>query len=152
MYYSYRQDWSSVLELLSQSLHGEEMVCSMSSQLYHIPETEDLEGNRQMHEHLYDASYHRVTALGSAKRLQGSESHESIIKTLVSCVDSALDADQEVTKWLYVMRDNAPADFKEFIQTIISWQQYTENTLKMAQEQLRQMGYEPENQDANSGY
>jgi hypothetical protein len=50
-YYPYRQDWSSVIELLNQSLYAEKMVCSMSTQLFHIPTTQNLEGNPEMHEH-----------------------------------------------------------------------------------------------------
>lgn len=139
--YSYRHDWSSVLELLNQSLYGEQMVCSMSTQLFHIPATENLEGNPEMHEHLVPASYHRVTALGAARRLQNSEFHDSIITTLTSCVKSGLKEDQQVTKWLHVMRENAPKEFKPFIQSIIGWQQQTEESLSSAQQLLRQMGY-----------
>lgn len=49
--YSYPQDWSSVLELLNRSLYAEQIVCSMSTQLFHIPATGNLEGNPEMHEH-----------------------------------------------------------------------------------------------------
>jgi transposase-like protein len=38
--------------------------------------------------------------------------------TLTSCVKNGLRQDQEVTKWLHVMRDNAPNEFKPFIQNI----------------------------------
>lgn len=140
-YYSFRQDWTAVLQLLNQSLYGEEMVCSMSTQLYHIPATANLKGNGEMHNHLVPASYHRVTAAGSARRLQNGESHESIIKTLVSCVDNGLKQDQEVKKWLPVMRDNAPEEYKPFIQTIIDWQEQTEQSLSSAKRLLNQMGY-----------
>ncbi|MDG5789725.1 hypothetical protein QA612_19900 [Evansella sp. AB-P1] len=148
MYYFHpypQEDWSSVLQLLTQSMQGEEMVCSMSSQLYHIPATENLEGLDQMHEQLYESSYHRVTALGSAKRLQSGESHETIVKTMVSCVDNALLADHEVTRWLPVMKGNAPVEFKEFIQSLISWQEQTVQSLTKAQQQLRQMGFTSNN-------
>jgi hypothetical protein len=69
-YYWYRvNQWRQVLSLLQQSLYAEEIVCSMSTQLFHIPKTKDLKGNREMHNHLVPASYHRVTAVGSAHRL-----------------------------------------------------------------------------------
>lgn len=138
--YSYQQDWASVQELLNRSLYAEQMVCSMSTQLFHIPATENLEGNPEMHEHLVPASYHRVTALGAAQRLQNGEYHESLIKTLTSCVRNALREDQEVTKWLNVMRENAPNEFEPFIQNIIDWQQQTVQSLSSAQLRLRQMG------------
>jgi hypothetical protein len=150
--YSYRQDWSSVLELLNRSLYGEQMVCSMSTQLFHIPATENLKGNPEMHEHLVPASYHRVTAVGSAHRLQNGEYHDSIIKTLSSCVRSGLREDQEVMKWLHVMRENAPNEFKPFIQNIISWQQKTEQSLSSAHQLLRQMGFDMQDQNQNGQY
>jgi hypothetical protein len=151
-YYPYRQDWSSVLELLQQSLNGEQMVCSMSTQLFHITATQELQGNSQMHDHLVPASYHRVTAVGSAQRLQDGEYHDSIIKTLISCVKKGLKEDQEITKWLHVMRDNAPSEFKPFIENIISWQQQTEQSLAFTEQLLRQMGFELEEQNQYGQY
>jgi hypothetical protein len=151
-YFPYRQNWSSVLELLNQSLYGEQMVCSMSTQLFHIPATQNLEGNSEMHEHLVPASYHRVTAVGAARRLQNGESHDSIIKTLISCVQNGLRQDQEVMKWLLIMRDNAPNEFKPFIQHIIRWQQQTEQSLSSAQQLLRQMGFEVQEQSGEYSY
>jgi hypothetical protein len=151
-YHSYRQDWSTVIELLNQSLNAEKMVCSMSTQLFHITTTQNLRGNPEMHEHLVPASYHRVTAVGSAQRLQNGEYHDSIINTLISCVNSALREDQEVMKWLHIMRDNAPNDFKPFIQNIVSWQQQTEQSITSAQQLLRQMGFEIQNQNQYRQY
>jgi hypothetical protein len=141
-----RQDWTSVLQLLNQSLYGEEMVCSMSTQLFYIPETANLKGNGRMHNHLVPASYHRVTAAGSARRLQNGEVHQSIINTLVTCVDNGLREDQEIMKWLPVMRDDAPNQFKPFIENIILWQQQTEQSLSSAKQLLRRMGYEMQDQ------
>jgi hypothetical protein len=139
--YIYRQDWTAVLQLLNQSLYAEEMVCSMSTQLFVIPATADLKGNAEMHNHLVPASYHRVTAVGSAIRLQNGESHETIIQILVSCVNNGLKKDQEVMKWLPIMRDDAPDEYKPFVETIIRWQQQAERTLTSAKQLLTQMGY-----------
>jgi hypothetical protein len=139
--YIYRQDWTAVLQLLNQSLYAEEMVCSMSTQLFVIPATADLKGNAEMHNHLVPASYHRVTAVGSAIRLQNGESHDTIIQILVSCVNNGLKEDQEVMKWLPIMRDDAPDEYKPFVETIIRWQQQAERTLTSAKQLLTQMGY-----------
>ncbi|WP_227935423.1 hypothetical protein [Alkalihalobacillus deserti] len=146
-HYGLRQNWDQILELLNQSLFAEQMVCSTSSQLFHIEATKDLEGNSEMHNHLVPASYHRVTALGSAHRLQNGESHVSVIDTLISCVNNALKEDQEVTKWLQVMLENAPNEFKPFIQNISSWQQQKEQSLFSVQQLLNQMGFESNNQN-----
>jgi hypothetical protein len=144
--YIFRQDWTAVLQLLNQSLYAEEMVCSMSTQLFVIPATANLKGNAEMHNHLVPASYHRVTAVGSAIRLQNGESHETIIQILVSCVNNGLKKDQEVMKWLPIMRDDAPDEYKPFVETIIRWQQQAERTLTSAKQLLTQMGYESQNQ------
>ncbi|MUK88856.1 hypothetical protein GMD78_10675 [Ornithinibacillus sp. L9] len=143
-YYPYRQDWSSVVQYLNYSLNGEQMVCSMTSQLFHIPETENLEGNAEMHNHLVPASYHRVTALGCANRLQSGEDHESIIKTLIACVQNGLKEDEEITKWLTVMKENAPNNYKGFMDSVIGWQQQTEQSLAIVQQLLGQMGLDME--------
>jgi hypothetical protein len=150
--YAYRQDWSSLVTLLNRSLYSEQMVCSMSTQLFHIPATENLKGNPEMHDHLVPASYHRVTAAGAAQRLQNGEYHDSLIKTLTSCVKNGLQEDNGVSKWLQVMRDNAPSEFKPFIQSIIGWQQQAEQSLSSAQQLLRQMGINMQNQDQNGQY
>jgi hypothetical protein len=144
--YIYRQDWTAVLQLLNQSLYAEEMVCSMSTQLFVIPATANLKGNAEMHNHLIPASYHRVTAVGSAMRLQNGETHETIIQTLVSCVNNGLKKDQEVMKWLPVMRDDAPDEYRPFVETIIRWQQQAEQSLSSAKQLLTQMGYESQSQ------
>jgi hypothetical protein len=144
--YIYRQDWTAVLQLLNQSLYAEEMVCSMSTQLFVIPATANLKGNAEMHNHLIPASYHRVTAVGSAMRLQNGETHETIIQTLVSCVNNGLKKDQEVMKWLPVMRDDAPDEYRPFVETIIRWQQQAEQSLSAAKQLLTQMGYESQSQ------
>lgn len=146
-YNSYRQEWDSVLELLNRSLYGEEMVCSMSTQLYHIPATKNLKGNLEMHEHLVPASYHRLTAAGCVQRLQNGEYHISIMNTLIACVRNALKEDQEVMKWLHVMKENAPNSFQSFTQNIIIWQQQTEQNLASAQQLLRQMRFEMQDQN-----
>ncbi|WP_096188027.1 hypothetical protein [Evansella halocellulosilytica] len=144
-YYPYRQDWSPVVEYLDFSLNGEEMVCSMTTQLFYIPATENLEGNPEMHEHLVPASYHRVTALGCAKRLQNGEYHDSIIQAMIGCINNALMQDEEVTKWLGVMRENAPSEFIPFMDSVINWQQQTEQSLAYAKQLLTGMGYDTEN-------
>jgi hypothetical protein len=77
----------------------------MSTQLFHIPATKNLKGNPEMHDHLVPASYHRVTAVGAAQRLQQGEYHDSLVKTLTSCVKNGLQEDQDVLKWLMVMRE-----------------------------------------------
>lgn len=148
-YYPYRQDWSSVMEYLNYSLNGEQMVCSMTTQLFHISVTKNLKGNAEMHNHLIPASYHRVTALGCAKRLQSGENHESIIKAMVACVNNGLKQDKEVMKWLRVMRENAPNEYKEFLDSVISWQQRTEQSLAYAQQLLKGMGFDSDTETEN---
>ncbi len=75
-----------------------------------------------MHQHLVPASYHRVTAVGSALRLQNGEFEHSILLALKSCVSNALKEDEEVKKWLDVMYEEAPANYKTFMQQIIYMQ------------------------------
>ncbi|HWO75115.1 MAG TPA: hypothetical protein VNM69_04245 [Bacillus sp. (in: firmicutes)] len=140
-YYYYRQNnWEPILTLLQQSLYAEEMVCSMSSELYHIPQTENLEGNNEMHNHLVPASYHRVTTVGCAIRLVNGERRESIIDTLAACILNAQRQDRGVRQWLQVMEENASSEFKGFIQMISRWQNQAESTLQQAKESVQAMG------------
>ncbi|MGE7764874.1 hypothetical protein [Peribacillus sp. NPDC096540] len=55
-YYYRFNNWEPILYMLHQSLYAEEMVCAMSSELFHIPATKDLKGNLEMHSHLVPAS------------------------------------------------------------------------------------------------
>lgn len=119
---------------LMKSQYAEQMVCSMSTQLFHIPETEDLKGNRQMHEHLIHASYHRTTAIGSADRLLRSRWNESIVATLASCIANGLSRDKKVHHWLLVMKNAADAKTKPFIEHILQWQNKAEYELKKARQ------------------
>jgi hypothetical protein len=126
--------WNPVATGIYRSLYGEQMVCSMSTQLFHIPETKDLEGNTEMHTHLVPASYHRVTAAGSAQRLLNGESAPSIVETLAACIQNAEQRDRNVRAGLQVMRDTAPASYKSFIENIIRWQDYTQLHLQNAKQ------------------
>jgi hypothetical protein len=117
---------------MHRSLYGEQMVCSMSTQLFHIPETKNLDGNAEMHTHLVPASYHRVTATGSAQRLLNGETAPSILETMAYCIQNAEQKDRHVRAGLHTMREAAPAAYKPFIETIIRWQDYAELHLQSA--------------------
>ncbi|MBG9794143.1 hypothetical protein ABD76_17190 [Paenibacillus dendritiformis] len=130
--------WQSAVTELYNSLYGEQMVCSISTQLFHIPETQDLEGNSEMHASLVPASYHRVTATGSAQRLLNGESAPSLVETLVACIQNAERLDREVRSGLLVMRDAAPAAYKPVIENIIRWQEHAELHLQNAKQLTNQ--------------
>lgn len=140
-YYPIRiNKWDHVLYLLQQSLYAEEMVCAMSSELFHIPATKNLKGNREMHNHLVPASYHRVTAVGSAQRLKNGEKQNSIIETMSACIVNAESQDKKVREWLTIMEKNASSEYKPFIKVIIKWQEQAESTLNQAKSSLQSMG------------
>lgn len=132
------QMWQTVLVELNRSLYSEGMVCSMSTQLFYIPETAELKGNSEMHTALVPASYHRVTASGSAQRLYNGETESSILQTLINCIENAEKRDMEVRNGLTIMESNAPASYKPFIQTIIMWQDDAEMHLSMAKQLIIQ--------------
>jgi hypothetical protein len=145
--------WKSVLNPLQGSLHANQMVCAMSSQLFHMEETKDLKGNKEMHEHLVYSSYHRVTAIGSALRLQAGEAHASIVETLTACIQNAEQADSKVNEYLKVMLHAAPQGYKWFIQNIIGWQNASYPYLQRARTELNKAGVLPEGQHSSySGY
>lgn len=136
----YRQDgWMNILSLLQQSLYAEGMVCSMSTQMLYTPETENLEGNDKMHNHLVPASYHRVTAWGTSYRLISSDGNPYMITTAVSCIKNAQRQDQGVREGLEIMQKNADEKWKPFVDQIIRWQDNAEATLAQAQETLQAM-------------
>lgn len=153
-YYYYRiRTWDQALALLQQSLSAEEMVCSLSSELFHIPQTKNLQGNNEMHSHLVPASYHRVTTVGCARRLVNGEQQQSIIATLTACIINAQKQDQGVRRWLNVMQQNASPEFKNVIATIIRWQDQAESSLAQAKEMVRSMGHSfPTENEAGEGY
>jgi hypothetical protein len=140
-YYQFRvNNWQSILDPLLQSLYAEEMVCSMSSELYHIPQTQNLKGNNEMHNNLVPASYHRISAVGSARRLLNGEQQQSLIDTLVACILNAEARDKKVREGLNVMEENVVPEYKQFINLIIQWQSQTEASLKQATDSLSSMG------------
>lgn len=131
--------WQSVSRELYRSLYDEQMVCSMSTQLFHIPETKDLKGNAEMHTYLIPASYHRVTATGSAQRLLNGETALSIIETLTECIQNAEQKDCNVCAGLLIMREAAPAAYKPFVENIIRWQDFAELHLQNAKRYAMQI-------------
>jgi hypothetical protein len=139
-YYYRVNKWEPILNLLQQSLFAEEMVCAMSSELFHIPQTKNLKGNSEMHSHLVPASYHRVTSVGSSRRLVNGEQQQSIILTMVTCIVNAENQDKKVREGLMIREENASPEFKSFIRVIIQWQTQAESYLKQAKDSLRTMG------------
>ncbi|RYL97864.1 hypothetical protein EWH99_13275 [Sporolactobacillus sp. THM7-7] len=150
--YDYRETWQSVLNAVRRSLFAEEMVCSISTELYHIPQTRDLKGNNEMHRHLVPASYHRVTAAGSALRLATGEQRQSIIDTLTGCINNAEREDRSVKEWLPVMEEDADRAFKPVIRLVMRWQNQAELYLSQAKSSLAEMGIAfPANTGEESG-
>ncbi|MFD1040123.1 hypothetical protein ACFQ3N_17255 [Virgibacillus byunsanensis] len=139
-YYYRVNNWENVLHALHQSLFAEEMVCAMSSELFHIPETQGLEGNAEMHNHLVPASYHRVTAVGSAQRLMNGEQQQSIIETMSACIMNAEAQDKQVRQGLNTMERNASPSYKPVIAVIIMWQEQAEYYLNQAREASQLLG------------
>jgi hypothetical protein len=140
-HYLYRVNpWTQILMLLQRSLYAEEMVCAMSSQLFHIPKTKDLKGNSEMHNHLVPASYHRITAVGSAQRLTNGEQQPSIVETMTACIIHAENQDKKVRDGLKIMEENATPDFRPFIKLIIQWQNQAESYLSQTKTALKSMG------------
>lgn len=139
-YYDRVDNWPHVLNLLRNSLFAEEMVCSMSSELFHIPETANLTGNREMHGHLVPASYHRITAVGSAQRLVNGENRPTIIQTMTECILNAEIQDRGVSEGLNVMLVNVSTQYQTFINVIIRWQRQAESYLNQAKTALQSMG------------
>ncbi|WP_419156611.1 hypothetical protein [Rossellomorea sp. BNER] len=133
-------NWQPILNFLQQSLYAEEMVCARSSELFHIPQTQDLKGNNEMHNHLIPASYHRVTSVGSARRLVNGEQRQSIIATMTTCIVNAEKQDKGVREGLKVMEENASPEYKPVIKLIIQWQKQAEAYLKQAKDSLQAMG------------
>lgn len=131
--------WQPVVNELNRSLYGEKMVCSGSTQLFRIPETQNLQGNTEMHSQLVPASYHRVTAAGSAQRLLNGEDAPTIVEILIACIQNSELRDRLVHAGLFVMRDDAPASFKQFIENIIQWQEYAELHLQNAKKITMQL-------------
>ncbi|WP_349407487.1 hypothetical protein [Pseudalkalibacillus sp. SCS-8] len=126
--------WEPAATAINRSLYGELMVCSMSTQLFYIPETANLKGNEQMHTHLVPASYHRVTASGAALRLMNGNTSESLLQTYIGCIKNAEKQDKEVRSNLMIMLDDSPNSYKTFIETIIRWQDYAEFHLEDAKQ------------------
>jgi hypothetical protein len=133
------QRWHPVATEIYRSLYSEQMVCSMSTQLFHIPETRDLKGNAEMHRDLVPASYHRVTAAGSAQRLLNGEYAPSILKTLIACIQNAEQRDRRVRAGLNVMRNASPTSYQPFIENIFRWQDSAERHLQNAKQYTLQI-------------
>lgn len=128
------EKWQPVLNELYRSLYGEQMVCSTSTQLFHIPEMKDLKGNAEMHTSLVPASYHRVTATGSAQRLLNGETAPSLLETLNACIQNAEQQDRNVNAGLLVMRNASPPSYKPFLENIILWEEFAETHLQNAKQ------------------
>ncbi|KIL43791.1 hypothetical protein [Jeotgalibacillus soli] len=92
-----------------------------------------------MHAALVPASYHRVTANGSAIRLLHGENAPSIIEALVYCIQKADGKDKDVTAGLQLMRDEATASYKPFMENILRWQEHAVMNLQNAKQRIPQM-------------
>ncbi|WP_286166081.1 hypothetical protein [Peribacillus frigoritolerans] len=140
-YYFYRvNNWGHILNLLRQSLYAEEMVCAMSSELFHIPKTKDLKGNLEMHNHLVPAYYHlRYSSrfIPETSKWRATAIH---CRNTGGLYKNAENQDKYVREGLRTMEENASTEFKPFIKIIIKWQEQAESYLNQAKESLGTMG------------
>ena len=121
-----------MVEALSNSLFAEEIVCSMASQLHYIPEMANVNGLKETHDALVPASYHRVTAVGTGNRILQGDQHPSLWNVIEYCIREGQKMDAAVRVGLNKMLAAAPDTYRGFVNQIIEWQKYKEQTFQMA--------------------
>ena len=121
-----------MVEALSNSLFAEEIVCSMASQLHYIPEMANVNGLKETHDALVPASYHRVTAVGTGNRILQGDQHSSLWNVIEYCIREGQEMDTAVRVGLNKMLAAAPDAYRGFVNQIIEWQKYKEQTFQMA--------------------
>lgn len=121
-----------MVEALTNSLYAEKMVCSMASQLHYIPEMANVNGLKETHDALVPASYHRVTAVGTGKRILQGDQHPSLWNVIEYCIRDAEKMDAAVRMGLNKMLAAAPSAYRGFVERIIEWQKHKEQTFKIA--------------------
>ena len=130
---------TQLVDSLSRSLYGQQLVNSLTAQLLFITETANLNGLQETRAQLIPASYHRVTALGSALRVQRGDNAPTLFNVLENSINLAEQNDVGVRAGLDKLLAAAPPAYNEYTDSILQWQQYTENHLQDAKRALEQI-------------
>lgn len=130
---------SQLVDSLSKSLYGQQLVNSLIAQLLFITETANLTGLKETHAQLIPASYHRVTALGSALRIQRGDAAPTLFNVLENSINMAEQNDTDVSAGLDRLLTVAPPAYNEYVDMVLQWQQYTSSHLQDAKKALEQL-------------
>ncbi|MCL6518081.1 hypothetical protein, partial [Alicyclobacillus sp.] len=131
--------FAPVLQHLEQSIHAEQVFCSIVTEMKFMPAFKDDPNLAEVHRQNYETSYHRNTAAGNLRRLLAGAgpSEEMLVLMTIECFVEAKRHDRQAEEALKAIRTESPAD-EGWIQAAERWHARRRQALRMARRLLRQ--------------
>jgi hypothetical protein len=133
--------WSQVLRPLSVSIYGEQVFCSITTEMKWLPGFRDNAELTALHRENYETSYHRNTAAGNLTRLawqeaQGRDPSKRLVLMTVECLLEAREHDRRTAQHLRALEEQAGA-YRSWLEAASRWHEHRTRWLRRAVRTLR---------------
>lgn len=105
-----RSAWVHVKNELMESVHAEQVFCSIVTEMKRMPQFQHQPALANLHRQNYETSYHRNTAVGHLSRLQAGEPSVALILMTVECLAEAARHDKSAQAALDQIQAATPDD------------------------------------------
>ena len=133
---SARSAWVHVKNELLESVHAEQVFCSLVSEMKYMPQFQSQPALAELHKENYETSYHRNTAVGNLSRLQAGEAHDLPVLMTIECLVETARHDRLGEKALAAIRAAAPED-QVWLRAAQNWHERREYWTRRAADTLR---------------
>jgi hypothetical protein len=103
-------EFINVLGHIEESIHAEQVFCSIATQMTFLPQFKDQTDLETIHKENYETSYHRNTAAGNLARLVTGETDEMLILMTVECFVEAKNHDKAAGAALEELKNDNTLD------------------------------------------
>lgn len=109
---------SQVLNSLIQTYNSLTLLCAAASLARYIPEARDLPGLDALHRALYEASYHLITATGSARMILSGAGQPGYYALLLNCQREIWEALQNARDAFNQLSQATPENLRPWAQQV----------------------------------
>lgn len=133
--------WTEVLRPLSVSIYGEQVFCSITTEMKWLPPFRDDADLTALHRENYETSYHRNTAAGNLTRLiwqqaQARTPSKRLVLVTVECLLEAREHDRRAAQHLQALAQRADGH-RSWTDAALRWHEHRTQWLRRAMRTLR---------------
>lgn len=133
-------DLTRLMNEFDSALVALDITCGTNSEFHYFPETKNLPGLEELHvKALIPMSYHLVTGRGGIRLMLNGQCRYTLVLLASNCLFNTLERAQNIKPNLDLMRQSAPPEFQEAINTTELWSVKTVDDTRRALSIIRNM-------------